>query len=288
MSAETPRTKRFRADVSDLVSFSVGGKVFVAARATLCTYPNSMLARVFERDSTIGHTTDSEGRVFLCRAPDMFEHVLAWLRSGRFVCPMITHEIVTDEAISLQHGEPTDRSMLREEDDELEVAHRPLIVVKKSIMDPEFLIKLDAEADYFGLDELRSRIRLASRRLPVKVWYDYAAPACLLQSWGFSAKELYRDFTITNGKWYSPEELFPMCVQDTILPVGPDKPKYDETPYVIALGGLAGEHGKVGILSHDSPVVARLRLMDSPFAEIEDYPEISLDKFTSVRYLRFD
>ena len=102
-----PAAKRARVgEAADIVDLNVGGRAFRVARSTLCTYPSSMLARAFDADNPIGHTTDADGRIFYCRDADLFEHVLRFLRSTRFVCPA-SHWLALDAAVTGPH-DPTD------------------------------------------------------------------------------------------------------------------------------------------------------------------------------------
>ena len=268
-------SKRARSDSApELVEFNVGGRIYLAARTTLCSYPSSMLARVFSDGDAIGHTTDSEGRPFLCRDPDMFGHVLAYLRSNRLVCPMVKGELVVDtphDELSA-HGSFTDPT-------------QNLAVVQRDYVDPEFLIKLDAEADYFGLETLRTAIGSAARRMPTKFWSARCCSADILRRWGWKAKDMYSSCTAD----YPPEDLWDLCVTDRVGPVGSGKIKFHDTTYVIARGGPVSARGKVCIVIHDatSPDVPHLKLTDNYF--VKDEAVHAVDEFLlGVRYLRFD
>ena len=70
--------ERPKAPAPGVVEFNVGGRIFAAARPALSLPLPLLDARedVVSESDAIGHTRDSMGRIFLCRDPDVFVHVL--------------------------------------------------------------------------------------------------------------------------------------------------------------------------------------------------------------------
>jgi hypothetical protein len=66
----------------DILKLNVSGKIFVTSRSTLCKYPKSVLAEMFSKQQ-IQHR-DDRGAYFIDRNPEVFQHVLTWLRYGTF------------------------------------------------------------------------------------------------------------------------------------------------------------------------------------------------------------
>ena len=179
--SKRPREDEGASDSSGVVEFNVGGRIFAAARTTLCSYPSSMLARMFSESDAIGHTRDSMGRIFLCRDPDIFVHILAYLRNSRLVCPLASCDIVRDHSHSeLEHH----RSYAYVE------TPKCLAVTKQPLPDPIFLQMADAEADYLGLDSMRADIARVARRMPAKFWFDRGCKVELMKAWGYAAEQL--------------------------------------------------------------------------------------------------
>ncbi|KAK3106662.1 hypothetical protein FSP39_024783 [Pinctada imbricata] len=71
--------------MSEIVRLNVGGVNFTTTRATLCTYPDSMLGAMFS--GNYGFTKDEHGCFFIDRDGTMFKHVLAFLRSNSLILP---------------------------------------------------------------------------------------------------------------------------------------------------------------------------------------------------------
>lgn len=72
---------------SDIVELNVGGRVFTTTRTTLCAVPATFLCGIVS--DTVGHTRDSDGRVFIDMNADAFAYVLEYLRAPhkRIVLP---------------------------------------------------------------------------------------------------------------------------------------------------------------------------------------------------------
>jgi hypothetical protein len=64
---------------------SLGGRPFTAKRTTLQFVPDSMLAKLFDEESPFGADKDDDDRVFIDRDPELFVHVLDYLRTGGHV-----------------------------------------------------------------------------------------------------------------------------------------------------------------------------------------------------------
>ena len=66
-------------DDGDVVKVNVGGRTFVTTRKTLIVYPNSLLGRIYtgNQPNDFWHN----GQVFFDRDPDLFSHVLQFLRN---------------------------------------------------------------------------------------------------------------------------------------------------------------------------------------------------------------
>lgn len=66
----------------EIVKVNVGGKIFVTTQKTLTAYPNSMIGRIFSGNQTSEHRY--QGNYFFDRDPDLFVHVLQFLRNKHF------------------------------------------------------------------------------------------------------------------------------------------------------------------------------------------------------------
>jgi len=73
--------------LNEIVNLDVGGVRFKTTRQTLSLEPSSMLSRMFSVDSEMSPGIMTEGAYFLDRQPEVFEEILRYLRSGRFVPP---------------------------------------------------------------------------------------------------------------------------------------------------------------------------------------------------------
>ena len=71
---------------TDWVTLNVGGRVFCTTRATLCADPHSKLARMFSSAPPLV-ATDGTGAYVIDRSPELFAHVLQFLRAGHIVPP---------------------------------------------------------------------------------------------------------------------------------------------------------------------------------------------------------
>ena len=70
---------------NQIIRLNVGGVIHTTTRATLCTYPESMLGAMFSGD--FGATMDENGHYFIDRDGEIFKHVLNFLRSNRVTLP---------------------------------------------------------------------------------------------------------------------------------------------------------------------------------------------------------
>ncbi|KAK3106056.1 hypothetical protein FSP39_011761 [Pinctada imbricata] len=71
--------------MSEIVRLNVGGVNYTTTRATLCTYPDSMLGAMFS--GNYGFTKDEHGCCFIDCDGTMFKHILAFLRSNSLILP---------------------------------------------------------------------------------------------------------------------------------------------------------------------------------------------------------
>ncbi|KAK3105744.1 hypothetical protein FSP39_004712 [Pinctada imbricata] len=71
--------------MNEIVRLNVGGIIHTTSRATLCTYPESMLGIMFRGD--FGATIDENGHYFIDRDGEIFKHILNFLRSNRLTLP---------------------------------------------------------------------------------------------------------------------------------------------------------------------------------------------------------
>ena len=80
----TERCKRLSTpkETPNIVQVNVGGRTFVTTRATMIVYPNSLLGRIFTGNQPNEHWYKSE--VFFDRDPELFGHVLQFLRNKTF------------------------------------------------------------------------------------------------------------------------------------------------------------------------------------------------------------
>lgn len=63
----------------------MGGVEYSTTKATLCTYPDSMLAKMFDGD--LPSTKDEDGRVIIDRDGELFGYILNFLRSSKLALP---------------------------------------------------------------------------------------------------------------------------------------------------------------------------------------------------------
>ncbi len=62
--------------MNDIIELNVGGKAFTTTRLTLRTYPDSILAKMFDEDSErAAAKNDANGAFFIDRCPKAFEIV---------------------------------------------------------------------------------------------------------------------------------------------------------------------------------------------------------------------
>jgi hypothetical protein len=87
LEAERERLKREVAEIDvirqewgSLIKLNVGGRTYTTSKTTLTRYDDSLLGRMFSGRHDLA--TDEEGRVFVDRNGELFEHVLDFLREG--------------------------------------------------------------------------------------------------------------------------------------------------------------------------------------------------------------
>jgi len=68
---------------NDIICLDVGGTRFATTRQTLCSDPDSMLARMFNPESNLAPSQVQDGAYFIDRDPDMFKILLNFLRTGQ-------------------------------------------------------------------------------------------------------------------------------------------------------------------------------------------------------------
>ena len=156
---------------SDIIGINVGGQIFTTTRATLCSQPGSMLARMFAAESPFQEfAQDDDERIYLDRDPEAFEHVLAFLRAGKLVRPPMMAENKVEDP-------------------------------KLYKLDPLALRVLAIEADYFGLGSLLkvvnelidgfSATELAKAGFDVETLKDMGFDALTLKNAGFTPIQLW-------------------------------------------------------------------------------------------------
>ncbi|KAI1289492.1 BTB/POZ domain-containing protein KCTD9 [Halotydeus destructor] len=76
-----------KAQLSDWITLNVGGRRFTTTLSTLTTKePDSMLARMFARDSSVAPSPrDTSGAYLIDRSPEYFEPIIGWLRHGDLI-----------------------------------------------------------------------------------------------------------------------------------------------------------------------------------------------------------
>eukprot|EP01121_Diplochlamys_sp_Union-15-3_P002860 TRINITY_DN12708_c0_g1_i1.p1 TRINITY_DN12708_c0_g1~~TRINITY_DN12708_c0_g1_i1.p1 ORF type:complete len:222 (+),score=23.07 TRINITY_DN12708_c0_g1_i1:30-695(+) len=77
--------------MTEICEVNVGGKCFTTLLATLCKYPNSMLAAMFSGRFQL--LKDRKGRCFIDRPAKHFELILNFLRTGTIAWPTDETEI---------------------------------------------------------------------------------------------------------------------------------------------------------------------------------------------------
>lgn len=87
LEAERERLRRevdeigtIRREWGALIKLNVGGRTFTTSKTTLTRYDDSLLGRMFSGRHDLAN--DEEGRVFIDRNGELFEHVLDFLREG--------------------------------------------------------------------------------------------------------------------------------------------------------------------------------------------------------------
>lgn len=78
---ESPQTCNFQTSTSTVIDLNVGGRYFSTQLSTLTKYPSSQLANIIHAPQNFSR--DSEGRYFLDENPDVFEHILEFVRSNQ-------------------------------------------------------------------------------------------------------------------------------------------------------------------------------------------------------------
>ena len=82
LEIETRREKKRRKRDGPILHLNVGGRVFTTTKSTVTAYNGSMLASMFSSDYVPG-ATDDDDNWFIDRNPDLFEHILEFLRTQR-------------------------------------------------------------------------------------------------------------------------------------------------------------------------------------------------------------
>ena len=78
-------------DIQQVINLNVGGKDFVVGRETLTSINNSLLALQFSGSQQL-LKTDEGTKIFLDRDPEVFTHIVTYLRSGRQFLPINANE----------------------------------------------------------------------------------------------------------------------------------------------------------------------------------------------------
>eukprot|EP01116_Phalansterium_solitarium_P002838 TRINITY_DN1313_c1_g1_i1.p1 TRINITY_DN1313_c1_g1~~TRINITY_DN1313_c1_g1_i1.p1 ORF type:complete len:455 (-),score=147.77 TRINITY_DN1313_c1_g1_i1:114-1478(-) len=84
--------------LASIVVLNVGGVHYTTTRATLCQYPDTMLGAMFSGKYAL--TLMKDGSVFIDRDGQLFQHVLQFLRSQRWVLP--SHDAYQTELIKCE------------------------------------------------------------------------------------------------------------------------------------------------------------------------------------------
>jgi N-acetylneuraminic acid mutarotase len=80
LEREVDELAAVRKDWGALVKLNVGGRTFTTSKTTLTRYEDSLLGRMFSGRHELA--ADEEGRAFIDRNGELFEHVLDFLREG--------------------------------------------------------------------------------------------------------------------------------------------------------------------------------------------------------------
>lgn len=83
--------------MSDWISLDVGGLQVSTARSTLCSSPDSVLARMFDPNSGLPPARMEEGRYCIDADPRCFQVILNWLRRRVIVIENIPSELLLAE-----------------------------------------------------------------------------------------------------------------------------------------------------------------------------------------------
>ena len=79
-----------------IVSFNVGGMVFETLRETITSDKKTVLYSILNSDLK---TLDSKDRIFLDRDPQLFRHILYFLRTGSLENDITTHKHISNDII---------------------------------------------------------------------------------------------------------------------------------------------------------------------------------------------
>ena len=84
MSTITTRSKKSPASINDIIKLNVGGETFLTTRSTLVSWPNSLLAKMFdpESDRPPAAVAEDGGGYFLDVDARYFAVILEWLHRG--------------------------------------------------------------------------------------------------------------------------------------------------------------------------------------------------------------
>ena len=93
---EKARMATMVANLADVVTLNVGGRLFTTSRATLCQVEGSLLANMFSGRWENSLVWDEKKHVFLDLDPDCFELIMKWLRMLR-IDPYTKFPVVPDK-----------------------------------------------------------------------------------------------------------------------------------------------------------------------------------------------
>ena len=100
--------------MSDMIVLDVGGRRFKTTLTTLTRFPNSTLAKMFQKDSGVAPASiNSEGEYFLDSDPETFSVILNWLRYNSLILGNVNPEDVLPVADFFALDEMQDQLKVR-------------------------------------------------------------------------------------------------------------------------------------------------------------------------------
>jgi len=170
--------------MDDVVAFKISGKLFEFSRQQLEMYPNTLLAKLIDKECSFNIVKDSDGCIILYRDPEYFRVISNYIIYGQLIFdykinPLGVYEeakfLSFDEVVDLLKGD-VDDSLQRYKEDKSEDCDMIVTLIDGSILNILPITKtLYLSTDTLGDVEIKlsSVIRLSVSMLDDRVEKDY-------------------------------------------------------------------------------------------------------------------